>query len=66
MSDAPEGDDVTRGGKVLGDPDLADATPVGRQGIAYSESGGDADDNTDHRFQSERGGGTAGGSGQGA
>ena len=32
VTDAPSGDDETRGGKVEGDPDLKDATETGGEG----------------------------------
>ena len=35
MSDAPEGDDATRGGKERGDPALEGATETGRSGIGF-------------------------------
>ena len=42
MSDAPEGDDVTRGGKERGDPGLEGATETGRSGVGYSDTGSEA------------------------
>jgi hypothetical protein len=64
MSDAPEGDDVTRGGKERGDPALEGATESGRSGIGYSDTGSGAEGDTpDRRLQAEQGG-AAGGGGQ--
>jgi hypothetical protein len=64
MSDAPEGDDVTRGGKERGDPALEGATETGRSGIGYSDTGGKSQgDEPDRRLQAEQGG-AAGGGGQ--
>jgi len=65
MSDAPEGDDVTRGGKERGDPALEGATETGRSGVGYSDTGGKSQgDESDRRLQAEQGGGAAGGGGQ--
>jgi hypothetical protein len=66
MSDAPEGDDVTRGGKVKGDPALAGATETGGSSVAYSDTGSEADDSSTPDLPGEKGGGGGGGSGQGA
>jgi len=66
MSDAPEGDDVARGGKVEGDPALAGATETGRSGLGYSDTGSETDDSSTPHLPGEKGGGGGGGSGQGA
>lgn len=64
MSDAPEGSDVTRGGKERGDPALDGATETGRSGIGYSDTGeASQEDTPDRRLQAEQGG-AAGGGGQ--
>lgn len=42
ISDDPEGPDETRGGKSVGDPDLADATPTGGRSAPWQPSGQDA------------------------
>jgi hypothetical protein len=63
MSDAPEGDDATRGGKVKGDPDLADATSTGRNQLGASATGDEADDTSNTQLQSQEGGTAAGGAG---
>jgi hypothetical protein len=61
MSDAPEGDDLTRGGKVRGDPALEGATSSGRQGLGYSGTGGEADDSSNTELQGQEGGTASGG-----
>jgi hypothetical protein len=64
MSDAPEGDDATRGGKERGDPALEGATETGRSGVGYSDTGSNSqEDSPDRRLQAEQGG-AAGGGGQ--
>jgi hypothetical protein len=64
MSDAPEGDDATRGGKERGDPALEGATETGRSGLGYSDTGSKSQgDESDRRLQAEQGG-AAGGGGQ--
>ena len=62
MSDAPEGDDATRGGKELGDPALEGASPTGRDSLGTSATGDQADDSTT-QLQGQEGGTAAGGSG---
>jgi hypothetical protein len=64
MSDAPEGDDETRGGMERGDPGLEGATETGRSGVGYSDTVSEArEDSSDRRLQAEQGG-AAGGGGQ--
>ena len=55
MSDAPDGPDELRGGKRGGDPDLAGATETGRQGVGYSETGSQTDEESS-QLQAEKGG----------
>ena len=61
MSDAPEGSDATRGGKVRGDEALEDATSTGRNQLGASKTGGEADDNSNTQLQAEEGGFGGGG-----
>ena len=63
MSDAPEGDDATRGGKELGDPALEGASPTGRNSLGASATGDESDDSTNTQLQGQEGGTAAGGSG---
>jgi hypothetical protein len=60
MSDAPEGDDVTRGGKGVGDPALEGATETGRQGVGYSDTGSNPDTGS-RELVGEKGGAATGG-----
>ena len=62
MSDAPEGDDATRGGKERGDPALEGATSTGRNQLGASATGDESDDGTT-QLQGQEGGSAAGGSG---
>ena len=63
MSDAPEGEDATRGGKELGDPALEGATSTGRDHLGTSAAGDDADDSSSTQLKGQEGGTAAGGSG---
>ena len=55
MSDDPDGPDELRGGKRGGDPALAGATETGRQGVGYSETGSQTDEEAS-QLQAEKGG----------
>ena len=63
MSDAPDGPLETRGGMEAGDPGLEGATETGRQGLGYSETSDNVDDNTDRRLPAEQGGNAGAGTG---
>jgi hypothetical protein len=62
MSDAPDAPVEARGGKEAGDPGLEGATETGRQGVGYSDTGGNVDDNST-QLPAQKGG-AAGGGGQ--
>lgn len=53
MSDAPEGDDDTRGGMQAGDPGLKGATETGGQSVLNRPAGG-PDDNSSPQLPAEK------------
>jgi hypothetical protein len=62
MSDAPDGDLDTRGGKMAGEPGMEGATETGRQGVGYSETGSRTEED-DKQLQAEKGGNAGAGQG---